>query len=139
MILLSIKGIISSTNVYKVHTHAISGFYSLLLVILSLLMSLFMAHTLSDPHINTIFFSIAFFTLFGGLIIIVTHKLIISHMIGFLVIENSAFLFSMAVGNEMPMLINIGILLDIFAGVLILGFFGMKLKPHIDQLTTLRD
>jgi len=39
----------------------------------------------------------------------------------------------------MPMLINIGTLLDIFVGVLILGFFGMKLKPNIDELTTLKD
>ena len=41
--------------------------------------------------------------------------------------------------TEMPMLINIGILLDIFVGVLILGFFGLRLKPHTNELTTLKD
>jgi len=69
----------------------------------------------------------------------VTHQLIISHLIGFLVIENAVFLFSLAVGNEMPFFINIGILLDLFVGVLILGFFGMRLKPHTNELTTLKD
>jgi len=131
--------IILRTNVFKVHTNALSGFYSLILVILSLIASIFMANTLKNPHINTVFFTIAFFTLFAGLIIIVTHKLIISHLIGFLVLENSSFIFSIAVGNEMPMLINIGILLDIFVGVLILGFFGMKLKPNINELSLLKD
>jgi hypothetical protein len=39
----------------------------------------------------------------------------------------------------MPMMINVGILLDIFVGVLILGFFGLRLKPHTNQLTMLKD
>jgi hydrogenase-4 membrane subunit HyfE len=39
----------------------------------------------------------------------------------------------------MPMLINIGILLDIFVGVLILGFFGLRLKAHTNELTMLKD
>jgi len=134
-----ITRIIKSTNVVKVANDTLSGFYELLFIIISLLISIFMAYTLKNPYINTVFLTIAFFTMFSGLIIIVTHRLIISHLIGFLVLENSVFIFSIAVGNEMPMLINIGTLLDIFVGVLILGFFGMKLKPNIDELTTLKD
>lgn len=134
-----INKIVRNTNIVKVNTEALSGFYELLLIIISLFISIYMAFTLKNPYINTVFMTIAFFTMFSGLIIIVTHKLIISHLIGFLVLENSVFIFSIAVGNKMPMLINIGMLLDIFVGVLILGFFGMKLKPHIDELTKLKD
>ena len=94
---------------------------------------------LVNPFINAIYLAIALFTLFTGLLLIVTHKLIISHLIGFLVLENAVFMFSLAVGNEMPMLINIGILLDLFVGVLILGFFGLRLKPHTNELTMLKD
>ena len=44
---------------------------------------------------------IAFLTaLFTGLLLIVTHKLIISHLIGFLVVENAVFLFSLAIGKR---------------------------------------
>lgn len=82
---------------------------------------------------------IALFSLFTGLLLIVTHRLIISHLIGFLIIENAVFIFSLAVGSEMPMLINIGILLDIFVGVLILGFFGLRLRAHTNELTKLKD
>lgn len=131
--------IITNTKVVKVHTEALSGFYELLLIIISLMISIFMAYTLKNPYIDTVFLTIAFFSLFSGLIIIVTHRLIISHLIGFLVLENSTFIFSMAIGNEMPMLLNIGTLLDIFVGVLILGFFGMKLKQNINDLTLLKD
>jgi hydrogenase-4 component E len=134
-----INVIVKNTKVEKVTNEALSGFYELLLIIISLLISIFMAYTLKNPYIDTVFLTIAFFTMFAGLIIIVTHRLIISHLIGFLVLENAAFLFSIAVGSEMPMMINIGTLLDIFVGVLILGFFGMKIKPNIDQLTQLKD
>ena len=62
-----------------------------------------------------------------------------SHMVGFLVIENGVFLFSTAIGIEMPFLINIAILLDILISVLMLGVFFTKIdrKLHADDADTL--
>ena len=131
--------IIRKSGVTNVHRQAVPGFYLLLYSIAGLLVSVILAVILVNPFINSIYLAIALFTLFTGLLLIVTHKLIISHLIGFLVVENAVFLFSLAIGNEMPMLINIGILLDIFVGVLILGFFGLRLKPHTNELTMLKD
>ena len=131
--------IIKRSDVSKVHRMAMPAFYLLILSIFALLISVLLANSLINPYINTIYMAIALFTLFTGLLLIVAHKLIISHIIGFLVIENSVFMFSIAVGSKMPMLINIGILLDIFVGVLILGFFGLRLKPRTNELTMLKD
>ena len=63
---------------------------------------------------------------------------------GYLVIENGVFILSLAVGTEMPMLVNLGILLDIFASVFLLGIFvnriGDVLKDvDVDQLKNLKD
>ena len=131
--------IIQRSGVTKVHRLAMPGFNLLLFSIFALLVSVILAKILINPYINTIYLAIALFTLFTGMLLIVTHKLIISHLIGFLIIENAVFMFSLAIGNEMPMMINIGILLDIFVGVLILGFFGLRLKPHTNELTMLKD
>ncbi|MGB8359635.1 MAG: hypothetical protein WCD55_13575 [Bacteroidales bacterium] len=131
--------IIRRSGVTKVHRLAMPGFNLLIFSIFGLLISVILAKILINPYINTIYLAIALFTLFTGMLLIVTHKLIISHLIGFLIIENAVFMFSLAVGNEMPMLINIGILLDIFVGVLILGFFGLRLKPLTNELTMLKD
>lgn len=131
--------IIRRSGVTKVHRLAMPGFYLLIFSIFGLLISVILAKILLNPFINTIYLAIALFTLFTGMLLIVTHKLIISHLIGFLIIENAVFMFSLAIGNEMPMMINIGILLDIFVGVLILGFFGLRLKPHTNELTMLKD
>jgi hydrogenase-4 component E len=131
--------IIRRSGVTKVHRLAMPGFYLLIFSIFGLLISVILANILINPFINTIYLAVALFTLVTGLLLIVTHRLIISQLIGFLIIENAVFMFSLAVGNEMPMLINVGILLDIFVGVLILGFFGLRLKPHTNELTMLKD
>ncbi len=123
----------------RVHRLAMPGFYLLLFSIAGLFISVSLATILVNPFINTIYLTISLFTLYTGLLLIVTHQLIISHLIGFLVVENAVFFFSLAVGSEMPMFINIGLLLDLFVGALILGFFGLRLKPHTNELTMLKD
>jgi hydrogenase-4 component E len=115
------------------------AFYILILSIFGLLVSVILANALVNAFVNTIFMTVALFALITGLLLIVTHRLILSHLIGFMIIENAVFMFSLAVGNEMPMLINVGILLDIFVGVLILGFFGLRLKSQTNELTMLKD
>ena len=136
--------IINRIKVFKVHAKALPGFYSLLFVILGLFLSIILANTLKNPHIDTVFMAIALFTLFTGVLLIVTHKLIFSHMVGFLIIENSVFMLSLAVGSDMPMLINIGILLDIFVSVMIISAFLNRIGSHFsdleaESLTTLKD
>jgi len=78
------------------------------------------------------------------LYLIVSRKKIIIHIIGYIIIENGVFVLSLAVGNEMPMLVNLGIMLDIFASVLILGVFFVKIgdvikDPDVNVLRNLKD
>lgn len=131
--------ILRRSGVTRVHRQAMPGFYLLLFSIAGLFISVSLAMILVNPFINTIYLAISLFTLYTGLLLIVTHQLIISHLIGFLVVENAVFFFSLAVGGQMPMFINIGLLLDLFVGALILGFFGLRLKPHTNELTMLKD
>lgn len=131
--------IIKKTGVERVHEKALPGLYSLLFVTLGLILSIVIAYSMETKPQNLTYFIVSFFTLYTGLFMIISHKKIFSHLIGFLVVENAVFLLSLAIGSEMPMLINLGILLDIFVSVLILGIFVMKLKQHSHQLTMLKD
>ncbi len=81
--------------------------------------------------------------MFEGVLLIIGHKLIFSHMIGFLIIENAVFMLSMAVGKEMTMLINIGILLDVFVSVLVISILINRIgtefnKFEVQDLTSLK-
>ncbi len=131
--------VIEKTGEARVHEKALPGFYSLLFVTLGLLLSIVVSFSLNTTPGNMIYFIVAFFAVYTGLFMIISHKKIFSHLVGFLVIENAVLLLSLAIGSEMPMLINIGILLDIFVSVLILGIFVMRLKQRATDLTMLRD
>lgn len=128
--------IILKTQVFRVHPNATPGFYSLLMAMAALLVSLLLAYIMRDGTNSVVFIAMALFTLFTGIILIVTHRRIFSHMVGFLVIENAVFLFSLAVGNETPYLVNIGILLDIVVSVLILTVFIGRIGEKFNDLET---
>lgn len=126
--------IINRTGIYKVHSKAFPSVYILLLTMMGLVLSIVLSNLLATRSMDSVYMTIALFTLFTGVILIVTHRRIFSHMIGFLVLENAVFMFSMAVGNEMPMLINIGILLDIFVSVLIIGVLINQIGSRFNDL-----
>ncbi len=122
----------------------ISNFISVLVVTAIIVTSFLLSNTIHEDQLKSIFFVVALSSLFTGLYIIVTRKKIITHVMGFLVIENGVFILSLAVGSDMPMIVNTGIMLDIFVSVLVLGIFinriGDVLKEHdVEQLQQLRD
>ncbi|MDL2230513.1 hypothetical protein LJB87_01825 [Alistipes sp. OttesenSCG-928-L06] len=136
--------IIRKTGVARVHENSVTGINSLLLFVAGLLVSAGIAYYIADTTVNVVFFAVALYAVLCGLILITTHKRIFSHLVGFLVIENGVFLFSLAVGVEMPMLVNVAMMLDILMSVLMLGVFFSKLGERIrnltsDELTALKD
>lgn len=120
------------------------NFLSVVIITAIILGSFLLSNTINDLHLRKIFFVVALSALFTGLFIITTRRKIVTHVMGFLVIENGVFILSLAVGGEMPMLVNTGILLDIFVGVLLLGIFVNKIgdvlkEQDVGQLTQLKD
>lgn len=118
-----LRKILQRTAIYNVHKRSLQGNYIVMLMLVVLGISLILAKVLNIPSVNEVFMVIAFFTLFTGLLLISVRKLIFGHLVGFLIIENAVFLFSIAMGSEFPMLVNTGILLDIFIAVLIMSMF----------------
>lgn len=122
----------------------LTNFVSVVIITGIILGSFLLSNTIHDTHLRKIFFVVALSALFTGLYIIITRRKIITHVMGFLIIENGVFILSLAVGNEMPMLVNIGILLDIFVSVLLLGIFANKIgdvlkEQDVSQLRNLKD
>jgi hydrogenase-4 component E len=119
-------------------------FISLIIVTMIVVITVLLANSIQDTHLDKIFFIVSLSTLFTGLYFIASRKKIITHVMGYLMIENGVFILSLAVGNEMPNLVNLGIMLDVFASVLILGIFLNKIGDvfkdvDVDQLSNLKD
>ena len=139
-----IKYIIKRNNITRETEPFLPNFVSLIIVTTIIVITILLSNSISDTHLEKISFIVALSTLFTGLFIIGTRKKIITHVMGYLVIENGVFILSLAVGNEMPLLVNLGIMLDIFASVLILGIFVNKIGDvlkdvDVDQLRNLKD
>ena len=119
-------------------------FISLIIITMIIVITVLLANSIDDTHLDKIFFIVSLSTLFTGLYFIASRKKIITHVMGYLMIENGVFVLSLAVGNEMPNLVNLGIMLDVFASVLILGIFLNKIGDvfkdvDVDQLSNLKD
>lgn len=136
--------VIRRTKINRVYRSGSTQSGALVLSILALIVSVSITYYVADNTIDLIFFGVALYALLSGLILITLRQRIFSHMVGFLVIENGVFLFSTAIGVEMPLVINVAILLDILISVLMLGIFFTKIDGKIhaddaDSLTNVKD
>ena len=135
--------VINRTKINRIHSSS-SQFGALTMSIVALIASCTITYYMADNRTDMIFFGVALYALLSGLILIVMRKRIFAHLVGFLVIENGVFLFSMAIGVELPMLINLAIMLDILISILILGMFLKRMDNDIhtdetDALTSIKD
>ena len=128
----------------RVQETCIPVFYSIIVVIISLIFSFLLSSFLNNNQIHTSYFTVAFASVLFGIYFIIIHKNIFSHVVGYLIIENGTFLLSLAVGSVMPMMVNLAILLDVLMCVLVLGVFINRIgdafdSTKIDQLSRLKD
>ena len=136
--------LLKRNNITREAEPFLPNFVSLVITTFIVVITILISNTIKDDHLDKIFFVVALSTLFFGLYLIATRRKIITHVMGYMVIENGVFVLSLAIGNEMPMLVNLGIMLDIFASVLILGIFLNKIGDvfkdvDVDQLSHLKD
>lgn len=91
-----------------------------------------------------IYFTSSLSAIFTGLLIVIRRVKIITHIVGYLVLENGLFLLTLALGDEMPIVVNLAILFDIISTTLLLGVFVNRVQmtfkdTEISTLTELRD
>ncbi len=122
----------------------LSNFASLLIVTGICILSIMLVNSINDNQLDKIFFVVALASIFTGTYFIVSRRKIITHVMGYLIMENGVFILSLALGNEMTKLVNIGIMMDIFVSVLVLGIFANRIGDtfeamSVDNLTNLKD
>lgn len=143
--LLNISNRNKITNIKNFKSHRkMKGFYLIITTIFVFVITIILGNFLQNDFLKVKYFASAITAIIMGLIFIVINKTITIHIISYIVIENGVFLMALAIGNEMPMLINTAILLDLFVSVLVLGIFFNKLTYHFkddssDALSSLKD
>lgn len=131
----------------KIHRHQhspVKGYYAVLIATVIVVVSFITAHQLHNEHLQVKYFTAAISAILIGLFIAINNQDLVTHLIGYLVIENGIFLLSLALGADMPMFVNAAILLDIFTSVLVMGVFFNRVKDYFQnsdssQLSQLKD
>jgi hydrogenase-4 component E len=120
------------------------NFFALFKVGLIVIFTFILAYRLHDEHLKITYFASSVSAILTGMLMIVRRKKLITHIMGFLVIENGIFLLSLAIGSEMPFIVNVGILLDLMTSVFLFGFFLFRIgeisqTQEVESLTGLKD
>lgn len=119
---------------------------SLLIGTAALAVSLWLSERLPlpGPPLSSLVVPVALFTSLAGLFLIVSRKKALTQVLGYLVLENGIYAFGVGVVQGTPMLVELGVLLDVFVAVFVMGitiFHINRQFDHIDtdQLATLKD
>ena len=69
-----------------------------------------------------------------ALLMMITRSKAVPQVIGFLALENGLFFAATAATYGMPMVVELGIALDVLVGILILGVFMFQIREQFDSL-----
>jgi hydrogenase-4 component E len=119
---------------------------SVLLGTLILAASFWMASRFVLPHpaASALVLPLALATILIGLFLIVSRRKALMQVVGYLVLENGVFIFGVALAQEEPLLVEMGVLLDVFVAVFIMGIMIFHISREfdhidVDQLSSLKD
>lgn len=76
--------------------------------------------------------------LFSGLMMMLTRKLALSQIIGFLILENGVYLFAFSQTDGLPLLIELAVFIDILGAVMIAGVLIFQIKKSFEHIDVSR-
>ena len=79
---------------------------------------------------------VAFFTIMSGLFLIISRKKAITQVLGYLVMENGIYTFGVALVEKQPVFVELGILLDVFVAVFVMGITMFHINREFDHIDT---
>jgi hydrogenase-4 component E len=76
---------------------------------------------LASDHTSNLVVPASLATVWVGFLILTTRRQALAQVLGYLVLENGIFIFGLLLIEAIPMLVEAGVLLDVFVGVFVMG------------------
>jgi hydrogenase-4 component E len=93
---------------------------------------------LAGDHEGMLLVPTAIATVLVGFILLVTRYKAISQVIGYLVLENGIFIFGMLLVDAMPLIVEMGVLLDLFVGIFVISIIVNHINQAFSSMDTRR-
>ena len=99
---------------------------------------------LNKEHTSTLVVPASLATVLTGFLILTTRRKALTQVVGYLVLENGIFIFGLLLVEAMPLLVEVGVLLDLFVGVFVMGIIMNHVSRELpsasaEHLSTLRE
>ena len=141
-----LKKVLRKTHAHRDTDANIPHFYSLFIASIILFAGFMLAniHAAEFKLVSPLYFGVSIAVIITSLWLITIKHTVLSNVISFITMENGIFLLSLSVAKEMPIIVNMGVLLDIFIAVFILGMLVKEINNEfedleVSQLSDLKD
>lgn len=102
-------------------------------------LSFAVAQRLPLPEAQTaLLVPVALSTVIVGLIVLTTRNKALTQVVGYLILENGIYVFGLSQAERVPFLVELGVLLDVFVGVFIMGIVVFHINREFDSLSSAR-
>lgn len=128
--------ILRKNEAFRDNEPHIPNFYSLVIASIMLFAGFLISsiHNQVFENITTLYFGVSISTILTSLYLITTRKKILTHVIGYIMMENGIFLLSLSLAKEMPIIVNLGVLMDVFIAVFILGLLVNRINNAFEEM-----
>jgi hydrogenase-4 component E len=93
---------------------------------------------LAAEHAGSLLVPASFATVLTGFLFLTTRFKAISQVLGYLVLENGIFIFGMLLINAMPLMVEMGVLLDLFVCIFVVCIIMNKINQSFSSMDTRR-
>lgn len=91
---------------------------------------------LAEEHTDSLLVPASLATVWTGFLMLTTRKKAIMQVLGYLLLENGIFLFGLLLLEAMPFLVEVGVLLDLFTGVFVMGIIIYHINREFASTST---
>jgi hydrogenase-4 component E len=111
---------------------------SLLLGAVGTSLALVFSYTLplAEQHTGLLIVPASLSTVWTGFLLLTTRRKAITQVVGYLLLENGIFLFGLLLLEAMPFLVEVGVLLDLFTGVFVMGIIIHHISREFASIST---
>ena len=99
---------------------------------------------LRETDVNSLILPSSFATVLTGFIVLTTRRKAITQVVGYLILENGIFIMGLALIDAMPFLVEVGVLLDLFVAIFVMGIIINHISREfastdVSELTSLKE
>ena len=91
---------------------------------------------IEHEHVSSLIVPASLSTVLTGFLVLTTRTKAITQVVGYLILENGVFIFGLLLMEAIPFLVELGVLLDLFVAIFVMGIIIHKISREFSTVST---